>query len=411
MTNINIALVVVLLVGCGTSPAVEVDAGASDAGGMADVPDTSVEPQDSGMPDSGTDAGVISDAGFDGGRDAEVPDSGSELDAGSDAGSDAGVEVDAGSDAGTDAGVGPGMPVAIGASGNGTCLLTDSNEVWCWGNRQRTPQYVADAVELQGTCGIASDGHVFCWGDTGVVDHAGTDASVVGVLTYASRPSGEVHGLGLGAAPWAPAVAIDSMPAQFCAIHIDGGLTCWDWELGPSRFTNFWTAVSGSASYDVVDVARRGAFSTDDIVVCYAWTGSMPGPGGGAGPGIYCATERGTTGSSLFHGGTEVETAGGRTCAVVPTPWFDTEFHDTGVYCTADRPASLTDTGYWPLNPLPSSDAVGDYTNIVGTNLAVGSNHACIMQGGTILCWGNNSFGQLGDGGTTSSSVPTPVTW
>ncbi len=380
----------------------EVDAG-HDAGRDAGRRDASVHLPDAGRVDAGRDAGGTSDAGM-------TPDAAAPLDGGADAGLDA--AVDAGAPV-------PGDAIAdLGANGDGSCLRTVTDQMWCWGNRRATtPAYVGDAVEIQGTCGIAPDGHVFCWGNSGVTAYGGTDASVVGPLTYVAS-SGEVRGLGLGSASWAPTVAIDSMPAQFCAIHIDGGLTCWDlintatdpWRPPVLEFSNFWAAVDGSATYDAVDVARRGAFSTNDIVVCFVWTGSRPGLGGGVGPDIYCTTESEQVPTPLFHGGVEVETAGGRTCAVIPTAWSDTSYHPAGIYCRADQPSSFAVPSHG-LPPVSATDPVGGYTNIVGTNLAVGTNHACIMQGSNILCWGDNSRGQLGDGGTTSSTTPITLPW
>jgi hypothetical protein len=42
--------------------------------------------------------------------------------------------------------------------------------------------------------------------------------------------------------------------------------------------------------------------------------------------------------------------------------------------------------------------------------IAAGSGHTCgLTLDGTVLCWGNNSFGQLGDGGTTPRLAPTLV--
>lgn len=42
--------------------------------------------------------------------------------------------------------------------------------------------------------------------------------------------------------------------------------------------------------------------------------------------------------------------------------------------------------------------------------LATGSNHTCVVHdNGIVTCWGDNEFGQLGDGTTLDRSAPTPV--
>jgi len=43
--------------------------------------------------------------------------------------------------------------------------------------------------------------------------------------------------------------------------------------------------------------------------------------------------------------------------------------------------------------------------------IAVGGFHACaiLMDGGSVRCWGSNVFGALGNGTTTSSNIPVPV--
>jgi alpha-tubulin suppressor-like RCC1 family protein len=43
--------------------------------------------------------------------------------------------------------------------------------------------------------------------------------------------------------------------------------------------------------------------------------------------------------------------------------------------------------------------------------IAAGNSSSCaLIKGGTVQCWGNNAFGSLGDGTTTNSSVPVTVT-
>lgn len=43
------------------------------------------------------------------------------------------------------------------------------------------------------------------------------------------------------------------------------------------------------------------------------------------------------------------------------------------------------------------------------TAIAPGQNHTCAIADGTAYCWGHNSAGQLGNGTTTNSNVPTAV--
>ncbi len=43
------------------------------------------------------------------------------------------------------------------------------------------------------------------------------------------------------------------------------------------------------------------------------------------------------------------------------------------------------------------------------TAISVGHRHVCVIHNGAAKCWGDNSFGQLGNDSTTNSSVPVQV--
>jgi alpha-tubulin suppressor-like RCC1 family protein len=42
-------------------------------------------------------------------------------------------------------------------------------------------------------------------------------------------------------------------------------------------------------------------------------------------------------------------------------------------------------------------------------SISAGFNHACLIRSGKAFCWGDNTYGELGNTSTTSSSVPVPV--
>src|ERR1035438_1193406 len=41
--------------------------------------------------------------------------------------------------------------------------------------------------------------------------------------------------------------------------------------------------------------------------------------------------------------------------------------------------------------------------------ITAGGAFSCDLQAGNAYCWGNNDYGQLGDGSSTASSFPVPV--
>ena len=65
--------------------------------------------------------------------------------------------------------------------------------------------------------------------------------------------------------------------------------------------------------------------------------------------------------------------------------------------CAKESPT----VGAGPPKPPPELTFVG---------VSAGSSHSCgVISDGTAYCWGDNQFGQLGSGDTTSSSRPVLV--
>ena len=45
------------------------------------------------------------------------------------------------------------------------------------------------------------------------------------------------------------------------------------------------------------------------------------------------------------------------------------------------------------------------------TQIVAGGGHFCAIEQGRLLCWGSNTWGQLGDGTTKDRRTPAPVVW
>src|SRR5215469_10125003 len=69
--------------------------------------------------------------------------------------------------------------------------------------------------------------------------------------------------------------------------------------------------------------------------------------------------------------------------------------------------------GCHPFDADPKGDSPMQESQALLTgalDISVGSHHACALRNDhTLQCWGDNRWGQLGDGTTTARLRPTPV--
>jgi alpha-tubulin suppressor-like RCC1 family protein len=299
--------------------------------------------------------------------------------------------------------------VAIAAGDYHACALTSAGAVKCWGRNNsgqlgNTTTQSTVPVTVTGissgvisiaagtghTCAMTSAGTMQCWGGnafgqlgSGNTTNSTTPNAVKGL-------SGNVASIGAGG-------------SQTCALTTAGAAQCWgynvDGELGNSSTTNSPTpvTVTGLGS-GVVSVAagysHSCALTNTNVVQCWGYNGS-----GELGPGTtasYSSTPITVTG--LLSGIISMTAGGSHTCAL----------NNTGaVQCWGYNAYGELGNGFTVSSSSPVA-VTGLSSGVV--SIAAGNSETCALSStGTLQCWGLNTSGQLGDGGTTLSSLPVSV--
>ncbi len=239
------------------------------------------------------------------------------------------------------------------------------------------------------TCALFSDGTVECWGlnDSGQLGDATMTNSPVPVVVAGLKD----------------AVAIAAGYASACALRAGGTVECW----GTNQFgqlgdgTTSDRSVPGPVSGVTNAKAIAGAFNhacaliEDGTIRCWG-----DGRSGELGDGVLAGsltpmTVAGLSGAtSLAQGSTAFQT-----CALLEggsaACWGMNVFGDLGSGSAAEDSST----------PVAVSNLSG------ATQLASGNEHVCaLLAGGTSSCWGNDEWGQLGDGVSgAENDVSTPV--
>ena len=357
--------------------------------------------------------------------------------------------------------VGLGSEVAAISAGDlHTCALTATGGVKCWGRNwdgqlgdgtagnKSTPVDVVGlgsgvaAISAGGnhTCAPKAAGGVKCWG--------GNAYGQLGDGTTASKSTPvDVVGLGGGVA------AISAGGYHTCALTSAGGVKCW----GPNAYGQLGDGTAGNKStpVDVVGLSSgvatisAGGYHTCALtaaggVKCWGrnWDGqlgdgtarnkSTPVDVVGLGSGVAAISTGGlhtcaltAAGGVKCWGWNAYGQLGDGTSAVRFTP-VDVVGLDSGVaVITAgwSHTCALTTAGgvkCWGNNTYGK---LGDGTagnrstpvDVVGLSSGVavispGTDHTCaLMTAGGVKCWGRNAYGQLGDGTTANKSTPVDV--
>ena len=252
-----------------------------------------------------------------------------------------------------------------------SCALHQTGTISCWGNnwsgqlgngqsgREASSSIpvqvegITDATAITTgeyhSCALHEDGTISCWGSNGwgqLGNRRGRDFSVPGKLASITD-----------------ATAITTGSGHSCALHQTGAISCW----GSNGWGQLGNGQSGEYAMSTVPVEVLGITDATAITTGGSWDRDRPA---------------------------------GHSCAL----------HQTGtISCWGNNWSGQLGNGQ--SGREASSSIPVQVANIAdATAITTGSAYSCALhQNGTISCWGNNRYGQLGNETEDSSSVPVQV--
>ncbi len=240
------------------------------------------------------------------------------------------------------------------------------------------------------TCAVTAGGGVKCWGD----NSAGQLGD--GTTANSSTPV-DVVGLGSGVA------AVSAGTGQTCAVTTGGAVKCWglngSGQLGDGTTTNSSTPVDvlglGSGVAAVFSASTHTcALTTGNAVKCWGNNSS-----GELGDGTTTNSSTPVDVLGLGSGVAAVSSGTGQTTCAVTT--------GGALKCWGLNSAGELGDGSTSNSSTPVS-VVGLGSGVA--TVSAGYLHTCATTtAGAIKCWGDNFYGELGDGTTTTSSTPVGV--
>ena len=237
------------------------------------------------------------------------------------------------------------------------------------------------------SCSVSTVGGVKCWGDNlfGKLGD-GTGTQRVGPV--------DVTGLTSGVA------TVSARGLHTCALTTAGGVQCWGWnfhgQLGNGTASNSQTPVGVSGLASGVAAISTGenhscALTTTGGLKC--WGNGLSGQIGDG-----TSTSRATPVDviGLSSGVAAVSAGAAHTCALTTAG---------GLKCWGHNSSGQLGNGTTTDSAIPVD--VSGLTNGV-TAVSAAESHTCALTTSEGLkCWGNNVFGQLGDGTGTQRHTPS----
>ncbi len=347
---------------------------------------------------------------------------------------------------------GIGDAVEVSTGGEDSCAALSSGHVECWGNNwsgqfgdgpsgtsSDTPVEVPGittaiqvAVGFEHSCALLSSGHVDCWG-----------AEDLGHIVYERNRPVEVPGID-------DATQVVAGRDHSCALLSSGHIECWEengnGQLGDGSTRPSETPVEVQGVTTAIEIAageeHSCALLSSGHVSCWGDNGHGQLGDGTTGRSDVPVEVLGVTDA------TQLAAGGGDTCALLSSAhvecWGENFYGQLGdgALESSSRPVevqgittasqvavgegdscALLASGQADCWGDNESEQLGDSTDgedspepVAVTGLAnamgvaVGYPHSCaVLSSGHVDCWGENSWGQLGDGSKHPAETPIDV--
>jgi alpha-tubulin suppressor-like RCC1 family protein len=327
---------------------------------------------------------------------------------------------------------------SISAGNYHTCATKTDGTAWCWGDNysgqlgdntttdRHTPtqvlgeggigflgeiEQISTNSHYSHTCALKTDGTAWCWGDNGY-------GQLGDNTTNDSYTPVQVLGVG-GSGYFVQVEEIQVTHLTTCALKTDGTAYCWG-SNGSGQLGNDST----SSSSTPVQVKNSGSFSdfllniqninssgdentcttkTDGTVWCWGENTNGQLGDGTTSPKPGAVQVKGEGGIGYLDSVSSVETSEFFSCALKTDGtvwcWGDNNYGQLGDNTTNDS--------YAPIQ-VHGVDDIGYLTDV--SEISVGRIYVCATKtDGTMYCWGDNNYGQLGDNTTTRRYTPIQV--
>ena len=250
-------------------------------------------------------------------------------------------------------------------------------------------------------CALAANNQIYCWG-TNSFGELGNNSTIDSSVPIAVDTSGVLNGKTIA--------QVSAGSTHTCAIDTAGQAYCW----GDSGYPMYSALGDGNMLPSSVPIAVNTSGALNGKILAQISTGNEGTCALDTANQAYCwgsitlstvpvAIDTSTT----LSGKTIKQIVAGNTNACV----LDTDGH---AYCWGNYnngtlgDGSTTGSGYATI-PV-AVDTSGVLNGKILTQISITSSFVCAIDtAGQAYCWGNNYYGQLGNGSTTNGLAPTTV--